>query len=102
MAATFTWKITNLEHNNSDGGVVVVHWRVDATEGEFTASSYGSLSFTPDPSDSGFVALSDLTEETVLGWVFDPVPKEWTEEALQLKLDEMMNPKTSSGLPWVS
>ena len=59
-----TWTISTLERELSDGGVVVAHWRATASEtvGEgdeavtYSASSYGTVGFTPDPSASGFIA----------------------------------------------
>jgi hypothetical protein len=43
------WTIAQLERNTSDGGVVVAHWRATATDGDYSASSYGTAGFTPDP-----------------------------------------------------
>ena len=72
-----TWTIANLERNVADGGVTVAHWRVTESEtvgtGDdavtYTASSYGTCGFTPDPDADDFVAYDSLTEATVLGWV---------------------------------
>ena len=47
---TTTWTIAQLERTLDDGGVVVAHWRATATDGDFSASSYGTAGFTPDPS----------------------------------------------------
>ena len=59
-----TWTIANLERNVADGGVTVAHWRVTEEEtvgtGDdavtYTASSYGTCGFTPDPDADDFVA----------------------------------------------
>ena len=64
-----TWTISTLERELSDGGVVVAHWRATAVDGDFSASSYGTVGFTPDPSASGFIAYDSLTEADVIGWV---------------------------------
>ena len=37
-----TWTIANLERNLDDGGVFVAHWRASSTEGDYSASSYGT------------------------------------------------------------
>ena len=74
-----TWTIANLERNVADGGVTVAHWRVTETEtvGEgddavtYSASSYGTVGFTPDASADGFIAFDSLTEANVLGWVHE-------------------------------
>jgi hypothetical protein len=64
-----TWTIANLERNVADGGVTVAHWRVEEVDGDYSASSYGTVSFEPDASDPSFVAYDNLTESDVLGWV---------------------------------
>jgi hypothetical protein len=49
MAITTTWTIAQLERNTSDGGVTVAHWRVSAVDGDYTASSYGTVVAHPIP-----------------------------------------------------
>jgi hypothetical protein len=66
-----TWTIAQLERNTSDGGVVVAHWRATATDGDYSASSYGTAGFTPDPTAPDFVPFDDLTEADVLEWVYE-------------------------------
>jgi hypothetical protein len=61
-----TWTIAQLERNTSDGGVVVAHWRATATDGDYSASSYGTCGFTPDPTAPDFVPFESLTEADVL------------------------------------
>ena len=105
MAATFNWTISTLERELSDGGVIVAHWRCSASEdsGEdtFTASVYGTCGFTYDPSSPDFVPYDQLTEEQVLGWVWnDGVDKDATETALQAKIDAQITPTTADGVPW--
>ena len=99
-----TWTIANLERNVSDGGVTVAHWR--ATEEEtvgdvtYSASSYGTVGFTPDPDASDFVAYDSLTEETVLGWVHAEVDQSATEAALTANIEAQKNPVSADGMPW--
>jgi hypothetical protein len=99
-----TWTIANLERNLSDGGVTVAHWRVTESEtvGDvtYTASSYGTCGFTPDASDSGFVAYDSLTEATVLGWVHAEVDQDATEAALTANIEAQKNPVSADGMPW--
>ena len=99
-----TWTIANLERNLSDGGVTVAHWRVTESEtvGDvtYTASSYGTCGFTPDASDSGFVAYDSLTEADVLVWVHAEVDQDATEAALTANIEAKKNPVTGSGMPW--
>ena len=100
MAATFNWTISTLERNLTDGGVLVAHWRCTASDGDFSASSYGTAGFTPDASAPGFVAYDALTEADVLAWVWDAVDRDATEAALQARIDADKNPVTANGVPW--
>jgi hypothetical protein len=98
---TFNWTVAQLERELSDGGVIVAHWRCTASDGDFSASSYGTAGFTPDASAAGFVAYDSLTEADVLGWVWaDGVDRDATEAALQAKIDADKNPVTAAGVPW--
>ena len=97
---TFTWTIANCEHEVATGGITVAHWRVVAEDGDYTASSYGTVGFSPNASDSGFIAYDSVTEATVLGWVYAVIDKAETEVALQAKIDADKTPTTASGTPW--
>jgi hypothetical protein len=102
------WTIAQLERNTTDNGVIVAHWRVTAEEtvgtGDdavtYTASSYGTCSFTPDPASPNFVPYADLTEADVLAWVYESVDQDATEAALTANIEEQKNPVTETGLPW--
>ena len=102
MAAV--WQIKTMDRDLSDGGVTVAHWRVTDTEmsgdDTYAASSYGTCSFTPDPSASDFVPYADLTESTVLGWVFSEVNKSGIEASLTAQVAEQKNPTQGEGVPW--
>jgi hypothetical protein len=102
------WTIANLERNTDDGGVTVAHWRVTETEvvGEgddavtYSASSYGTVGFTPDASADGFIDFDSLTEADVLGWVYAEVDQAETEAALDANIAEQKTPVTTDGVPW--
>jgi hypothetical protein len=102
------WTIANLERNTDDGGVVVAHWRVTETEvvGEgddavtYSASSYGTVGFTPDASADGFINFDSLTEADVLGWVYAEVDQAETEAALAADIAGQKTPATTDGVPW--
>ena len=95
-----TWTISTLERELSDGGVVVAHWRATAVDGDFSASSYGTCGFTPDPSASGFIAYDSLTEADVIGWVQAEVDKDAIEASLAAKIEADKNPTQAAGVPW--
>ena len=93
------FNIATLERNTDDG-VVVAHWRVNKAQGENVASSYGTVSFTPDPSAEGYVAYADLTEATVIGWVQAAIDTEALEALLDADLAEQASPSIITGTPW--
>ena len=99
-----TWTIANLERNLADGGVTVAHWRVTESEtvgdDTFTASAYGTVGFTPDADADDFVAYDSLTEEVVMGWVWESVNQEDTEAALTANIEGQKNPVSADGMPW--
>ena len=94
------WVISQLERTLDTGGVVVAHWRATAVDGDFSASSYGTCGFTPDPSASGFIAYASLTEADVIGWVQAEVDKDATEASLAAKIEADKNPTQAAGVPW--
>ena len=101
-----TWTISTLEHNTADGGVIVAHWRVNDSEtvgdDTYSATAYGTCSFTPDASSPDYVPYADLTEEMVLGWCFADrdVDKDAIEASLTAQIEEQKNPTTEDGVPW--
>jgi hypothetical protein len=95
-----TWTIATLERNLGDGGVFVAHWRVSSTEGDYSASAYGTCSFSYDPTDPSFVPYDSLTEEVVLGWVWGEVDQAATEAALAADIEAQQHPTTADGVPW--
>ena len=93
------FSILTLE-SNTDGGVIVAHWQVSKTSGDNTASSYGTVSFTPDSSAEGYVAYADLTEATVIAWVQADLDTEALEASLDADLAEQASPSVTVGVPW--
>lgn len=100
MAITYTWKISTVERNLSDGGVTVAHWRCDAVDGDYSASSYGTVGLEYDASASDFIAYDSLTEANVIGWVQNIVGQSDTEDALAANINAEKTPTTGSGVPW--
>ena len=103
------WQISQMERTLDDNGVIVCHWRANASEtvGEgddavtYSASSYGTCGFTPDPSSSDWVAYDSITEEVALGWCFaNGVDKDAIEASLAAKIELDKNPTQASGVPW--
>lgn len=94
-----TWTIVTLERNRDDG-VVVAHWQASDADGEHVGSSYGSCSFSPDPSAEGYVAYDSLTEDTVIGWVKADVDVDGIEAVIAAQIADSKAPAISTGVPW--
>lgn len=74
MATIVTWSVTDMKRDVASGGVKLAYWQcvaADDTHTECSATEGGKLRLEPDASANGFVAYDDLTETTVLGWVYD-------------------------------
>ncbi len=116
MAITNTWSINDMQRTDSDGVVFLVYWSmVAASDGtpSYTASEGGKLRCEGDPSEPGFIPYADLTEDDVLGWVYDSliVGDETAAEAkarveadrdskVQKQIDAAAT--TESGVPWAA
>ena len=98
---TTVWQISQMERTLDDGGVVVAHWRATATDGDYSASNYGTCGFTPDPSSSDWVDYDSITEDLALSWCFDSgVDKDAIEASLAANIEAQKNPTQASGVPW--
>jgi hypothetical protein len=95
-----TWTISTLERELSDGGVVVAHWRATAVDGDFSASSYGTCGFTPDPSSADWTDYDDVTEAMALNWCWAELDKDAIEASLSANIEAQKNPTQASGVPW--
>ena len=94
----FTWNVVQMDRLISDGFVVTVHYTVNAVDGDFTASTYGTVGFAQE--EGNFIPFADLTPEIVIGWVKDSLGQATVEEALAAQIEALKNPVQQSGLPW--
>jgi hypothetical protein len=95
---TFTWQIAQMDRLTSDGFVVTVHYRVNAVDGEYNASTYGTIGYTQD--NDTYTPYADLTQTQVIGWVQTSLGKDTVEASLQSQIDALKNPTQATGLPW--
>ena len=93
-----TWTISQLDRKTADGFVTTAHWQATAVDGEHTASIYSTCSWADGTVN---IPYADLTQETVLGWVWaNGVDKTATEATLAAQIEAQKNPVTASGTPW--
>jgi hypothetical protein len=88
--------VSQLERTTDDV-VTTAHWNASIVDGDYTASAYGSQSFTRDEESPDFIAFDDLTEADVVGWL---ELDEGLEANLQAQIDEQKTPTTVTGTPW--
>ena len=94
---TTTWNISQLDRNTADGFVTTAHWTATAVDGEHTASAYATVGWSEG---TPTIPYANLTEATVLNWVWESVDKEATESALAAQIALQKAPVTASGTPW--
>ena len=94
----YNWNVVQMDRQVANGFVTTVHYNVSAVDGEFTASTYGTVGFTQEEMD--YVPFEQLTQEQVIGWVQDSLDEEAVEESLAAQIDALKNPVSESGLPW--
>lgn len=97
---TFNWQVVQMDRLTSDGFVVTVHYNVTATDGTYTANTYGTIGYTQEPGES-YIPYADLTQDIVVGWVQTSLGQATVEASLQSQIDLQMNPVQETGLPWV-
>ena len=113
MAINTTWSVSDMQRDDSTGGVTIVYWSMVARNdsGNESATEGGKLRLTYDADDAGFVAYDSLTEATVLGWVYDSIKEgdETADEAkarieaertAKVQAQITRNSSTSTGKPW--
>ena len=99
---TYTWKVSQLERETSDGYVFTAHWTVNATETvedkTYNAGAYGSIGLERPEED--LIPFENLTEELVVSWIQEKLDVDTYETSLQSQLDEQKTPSKLSGVPW--
>jgi hypothetical protein len=96
------WKISTLDRDTADGFVRVVHWNAAQTDGDFTASTYSTVSFTKEDGIN-YVPYAQLTEAAVVEWVKGSLGAEGVaavDAALAQNIELQKNPVQATGTPW--
>lgn len=89
--------INTLERNLADNTVLTAHWNAVIDDGDYSASAYGSQSFTRSEESPEFIPFDDLTEEVVIGWLD---LGESLETNLLAQIAEQRTPTTAQSVPW--
>ena len=97
MSTTYNWTISTLDRDVATGYVNCAHWNATAVDGEHSASAYATVSWAEG---TPAVPYANLTEATVLAWVWESVDKESTEASLAAQIELKKNPVKASGTPW--
>jgi len=99
---TTTFKISQMDRETATGFVNVVHWNASQVDGDFTASTYSTASFTKEDGIN-YVPYADLTEAAVIEWVKGSIGAEGVaavDAALAANIADQKAPKTAAGTPW--
>jgi hypothetical protein len=98
MSISYNWTISETNYQVANGYVFCAHWQATAVDGEHTASIYSTCSWADGTVNTPY---DQLTQETVLGWVWaNGVDKTATEAALAAQIEAQKNPVTATGTPW--
>ena len=107
MTVTNTWLIEQMDcYPTADGQtdvVFTIHWRVNATDNTYNATSYGTIGVTYE-AGSPYTPYADLTQAQVIGWVQESIGAEQVakiEASLATNIANQINPPVvSPPLPW--
>ena len=94
---TTTYSINQLDRLTSTGYVTTVHYNVTKVDGDFTASTYGTINYEAGTPATPFTSL---TEAQVIAWVKDKLGEAVVEAALAAQIEAQRNPVKASGMPW--
>ena len=93
-----TWNISQLDRQTSDGFVTTAHWQANATDGDYSASVISTCGWSEG---TATIPYADLTQETVLGWIWaNGVDKDAVEASLAAQIAEQKAPVKATGVPW--
>ena len=102
MAVTFNWSVANTEYDTATGGITVIHWKVTGVDGDYSASSYGTTSHTPDADADGFIAYDNVTEANCIAWAQAEANQADVEAAIAAKIEADKTPTSAAGVPWAA
>ena len=89
--------INQLERTTADDIVTTVHWNASVVDGDYSASAYGTQSFTRDSDSPTLVPFASLTKTKVKSWL---TLDSGLEANLLAQIAEQKAPTAASGVPW--
>jgi hypothetical protein len=98
------WTITNTDRNTADGFIFCVHYTASQADGDFTASTYSTVSFTKEDGIN-YVPYASLTEAAVIEWVKGSLGAEGVaavNAALANNIAAQKSPPVAAGVPWAA
>ena len=91
-----------MDRDTTDNFVTTVHWTASQVDGDFSASTYSTASFTKEDGIN-YVPYANLTEAAVVQWVKDSLGSEGVaavDAALAANIADQKAPKVAAGVPW--
>jgi hypothetical protein len=100
----YEWGIAQLEVAPSEDGltdvVKTIHWTLSATDGELSASSYGSVGMDA-PEAEAFTPYAELSKDAVIGWLEAKLDADAIRAGLAGQIDAQRAPQIiTPSLPW--
>jgi hypothetical protein len=98
MTTSCNWVITQTDYETANGFITTAHWTVNAVDGDYSASSYGTCGFA---AATPAIPYASVTMQEVLDWCWaNGIDKEATEASLANNIALQKNPVTATGVPW--
>ena len=109
MAITYNWLVEQMDcyptYETQTDVVFTIHWRVNATDGKYNVTSYGTQGVTYVPGSS-YTPYAQLTQAQVVGWTQDAMGTAQVasiEASLATQIANLNNPPVvTPALPWAS
>ena len=98
MTIAYNWQIAQCDRLTADGFIQTAHWTVNAVDGDYTASAYGTCGFA---AATPAIPYASVTMQEVLDWCWaNGVDKDETEANLAANIAAQKAPVSATGVPW--
>jgi hypothetical protein len=74
----YQWNVVQMDRLTSDGFVTTVHYAVFAKDGDYSASTYGTVGYTQEKTK--IIPFESLTADIVIGWVKNSLGQKTVEK----------------------